>query len=63
MRTFEVQSIELDAPPADAFRYLALVWTQPHEIEAPQPFDFKNIRVPTFDEIVERSSRPQSKRI
>jgi uncharacterized protein YndB with AHSA1/START domain len=47
MRTFDVQSIELDAPPADAFRYLANPATLPEWTHAFKAADSRQATMST----------------
>jgi hypothetical protein len=47
---------------ADALRYLALVWSGPHEAEVKKPFDFTNIKQPTFADIIALNDRPQARK-
>lgn len=47
MRTFDVQSIELDAPPADAFRYLANPATLPEWTHAFKAADSRQATMAT----------------
>jgi hypothetical protein len=47
---------------ADAWRYLSLVWSGPHEVEPEQPFDFKNVKRLTFNDALALQERQSERR-
>jgi phage terminase large subunit len=49
--------------PADAMRYLSLVWSEPHELDKPAPFDFKDPPKLTFDDYIQMDERRERTRI
>jgi hypothetical protein len=46
---------------ADAFRYLSLVWSGPHETEPKKPFDFAHLKRRTFDDAHREAERGRGK--
>lgn len=47
---------------ADAFRYMSLVWSQPHTLEPEKAFDFSNVPPLTFDDAIALSDKQERSR-